>query len=66
MTRDYRPYSVGYNCNYDHRIKNTESLPAGTGCKFLECMIAHNGDFIAHSWHRRSPEPRYGYMVFRF
>lgn len=58
---------IDYSPSLDHKIKNTESLPRGLGCKFLLCLIAHNGEYIAHSWKRTEPKKvKSGYAVIRF
>ena len=37
-------------------IRNTESLPKGFGCRYLEAMTAHiPGVLIAMRWRRRPP-----------
>lgn len=63
---DFHPYVVPYHSSWEPRIKNTSSLPTGTGAKFLKCLIADNGDLVAKSWHRREPASKYGYMLFSF
>ena len=63
---DQRPYVVPYHKGWEPRIKNVDQLASGTGARFLRCLIAHNGDLIARSWHRREPEPELGYMIFTF
>ena len=63
---DQRPYLVKYHSGYEPRIKNIDALKPGLGAKYLVCMIAHNGDLIATSWHRKKPEPKHGYMIFTF
>lgn len=53
--------------NRSMRITNLESLPAGTGAKYLYCLIAHNGDYIAHSWKRKIPAKiESGYILIDF
>ena len=63
---DFRPWTVPYHSGWDSRVKNTDALPGGTGTRFLKCLIAHNGDLVAKSWHRREPAPEHGHMVFTF
>ena len=63
---DRRPYSVSYHAGYDSRIKNLAQLAAGTGAKYLRCLIGEGRDLVAVSWHRKEPEPQHGYMTFRF
>jgi len=36
-------------------LKNIESLPRGTGAKYMETMTAHNGDLVALCWRRKLP-----------
>jgi len=63
MIIEYQSNKVEIN----HKIRNLESLPRGTGCKFLLCLIAHTGDYVAHSWKRKEPvkiEP--GYCLIKF
>lgn len=64
--KDQRPYTTTYHTGWESKIRNIESLPAGTGARFLRCMIAHTGDLIATSWHRKEPKGEHGYMVFTF
>lgn len=44
--------------NYSNKlvIKNTESLPAGTGAKFLIVIDGLNGEYIAKQWKRTKPD----------
>lgn len=63
---DTRPYVVVYHGGWEPRLKNIHTLPHGTGCRYLKCLIAHNGDLVAISWHRKEPELKDGYMAFRF
>ena len=35
-------------------IANTAQLSHGARCRYLECIVGHNGNLIAKSW-RRSP-----------
>lgn len=38
-------------------IRNTESLPHGTGAKFLACISSHiPGELIAKAWSRSMPK----------
>ena len=36
------------------KITNTDQLPRGTGCKYLEVLKPHvNGEYIAVQWRRK-------------
>ena len=35
-------------------IANTAQLSHGARCRYLECIVGHNGNLIAKSW-RRNP-----------
>lgn len=37
-------------------ISNLESLPAGTGCKYLLCIQGLDSNFIAKQWKRSIPD----------
>jgi len=37
-------------------IKNVESLPHGLNAKYLEVIVAHNGDLVAYAWRRTVPK----------
>ena len=63
---DRRPWSTNWHSGWESRIKNVDSLPHGTGAKYLKCLIGEGTDLIAKSWHRKKPSPEYGYMVFSF
>ena len=34
-------------------IANTAQLSHGAGCRYLECIVGHNGHLIAKSWRRK-------------
>lgn len=37
-------------------IRNLQSIPRGTGCRYLECIRAHTpGVLIAAQWRRTAP-----------
>lgn len=37
-------------------IRNTDSLPRGTGARFLECLTTHRtGELVAAAWRRKAP-----------
>lgn len=40
---------------FTDRIRNLESLPKGTGCRFLVCLVDHLGHFVAKGWKRKLP-----------
>lgn len=63
---DTHPFTIAYHPGLQGKIKNVESLAPGMGCNFLKCLVAHNGDWIAKSWHRREPQAENGYMVLTF
>ena len=45
-----------YNKTFD--IRNTDQLPRGTGCKYLEALVdQRNGVFIAKRWRRTLSAP---------
>jgi hypothetical protein len=37
------------------KIRNTEALPAGTGCKYLVCINGQNEELVAKQWKRVKP-----------
>lgn len=37
-------------------IRNIDSLPRGTGCRYLEVLVGLNGEYVAAAW-RRKPVP---------
>lgn len=53
---------------YDKKlpIKNIHALPAGLRCKYLLCLVAHTGDYVAASWHRKPPMVPAGYVLITF
>lgn len=57
---------IRWSREYDSRVRNVESLSRGSGAKYLRCLVAHNGDYIAASWHRREPKQEQGYVIFSF
>lgn len=46
-------------------ISNVESLPRGTGCRYLLCIPGptERDPLIAKSWHRKFPKADYGTVV---
>tara|TARA_Y100001951_G_scaffold69743_1_gene56606 strand:+ start:586 stop:774 length:189 start_codon:yes stop_codon:yes gene_type:complete len=47
------PKIINYTLKLD--IRNTESLPAGIGAKYLEVISGLNGAMIAKQWRRKIP-----------
>lgn len=47
---------IKYSREMAHKIKNISSLPGGLNCKYLLVLVAHNGDYVAHSWKRKAPK----------
>ena len=37
------------------RIANMEAMPRGLNARYLECIVAHNGDLVASCWRRKLP-----------
>lgn len=49
------------------RITNLGQLPPGTGAKYLQVLVSHNGDLVACQWHRTMPrELRIGRALVQF
>jgi hypothetical protein len=49
------------------RIANTDQLPGGTGAKYLEAMLGHDGELIAVAWRRKKPASLdHGRVLVRF
>lgn len=47
-------------------IKNVDALPAGTGCRYLECITSHiPGEYVAKQWHRKMPTGAQVVIIFR-
>lgn len=40
----------------DMIIRNLDSLPRGTGCRYLEVVPGLHGEYVAAAWRRRPPE----------
>ncbi len=58
---------IRYTRELNSRIRNVNSLPAGTGCRYLLCLdVPEKGTLVAASWHRRMPACKPGYVVVRF
>ena len=36
-------------------IRNLESLPRGTGCRYLEVIDGLDGEYVAAAWRRKPP-----------
>ena len=52
---DYNPKMV---------VKNLDAMPRGVGARYLEILIAHNGDYVAYAWRRKIPaEIRYNHAI---
>ena len=48
-------------------IKNLEAMPRGTGAKYIEILVAHNGDFVFYKVRRTVPkEIPYDHKIIRF
>jgi hypothetical protein len=47
------PTIIKYTAELD--IRNVESLPAGTGAKYVEVIRGLNGSMIAKQWRRKIP-----------
>lgn len=59
--------SIDYSVQLD--IRNIQTLPKGTGCKFLLCLLVETGTtfhLIAKSWHRKKPNYQAGNVVVMF
>lgn len=39
----------------DMIIRNLESLPRGTGCRYLEVIDGLHGEYVAAAWRRKPP-----------
>lgn len=49
----------------DMVIRNLDQLPRGTGAKYLEVLVAHNGDLVAVCW-RNNAIQQIGHQLIRF
>ena len=38
------------------KISNMESVGRGTGARYLECIVGHDGSWIAKQWRRKAVE----------
>lgn len=47
---------IGYSEDIGKRIKNIESLPRGTGAKFLICIHGEGTDLVAKRWAKKMPK----------
>jgi len=51
------------------QVLNIDQLPAGTGCKWLQCLSNHEGQTlkpIAVRWCRKKPVNHDGYVYIKF
>ena len=39
----------------DTTIRNLDSLPRGTGCRYLEVIDGLHGEYVAAAWRRTPP-----------
>lgn len=58
--------AIDYTPAMDNQIRNLAALPSGTGANYLKCLIAHDGKYIAKSWHRNMPRNERGHITIRF
>jgi len=54
---------MGKSINYknhraelDKAVRNLESLPSGTGCRFLLTIQGEHGTLVAKQWKRKEPK----------